>query len=65
MSREMATVPQVLYSTNTATPQPTGVGNMDTAANTTQNKVIQNNIVLQVDGIAISTAQRKTDVSYA
>ena len=65
MSPEMATVPQVPYSTNTATPQPTGVGNMDTAANTTQNKVIQNNIVLQVDGIAISTAQRKTDVSYA
>jgi hypothetical protein len=65
VSPEMATVPQVPYSTNTATPQPTGAGNMDTAANTSQNKVIQNNIVLTLDGIAVTTAQKKVDVSYA
>jgi hypothetical protein len=64
-SPEMASVPQVPYSTNNYGMPPANDRNRDVAANTAQNKVIQNNIVLTVDGIALTTAQNKVDVSYA
>jgi hypothetical protein len=64
-SPEMASVPQVPYSTNNYGTPPANDRNRDVASNTAQNKVIQNNIVLTVDGIALTTAQNKVDVSYA
>jgi hypothetical protein len=67
ISPSMASRPEVPYSApNYTAPQsaPTGQPG-DMAANTQNKAVIQNNIVLEVDGIALTKTQKKVDVSYA